>query len=149
MRNRPTSRVLVVDPLNRLLLLYFDFVAGSGRRRRFWATPGGALEGEESFEQAARRELAEETGLHLDPGPVVGVNHAIYELPEGDTVNAEERFFLVRTGGESISLSGQSPLERRVIHRYHWWTAAELRASAEQIYPENAAELLESLSRSE
>ena len=37
-----------------------------------WALPGGRVDGGESAEQAALRELAEEIGIELDPGAVLG-----------------------------------------------------------------------------
>ena len=48
-------------------------------RRRYeplagqWSLPGGALELGESLHEAVRREVAEETGLHIDVGPVIEV----------------------------------------------------------------------------
>jgi len=38
-----------------------------------WELPGGTLEGSESPEQTVKREIAEETGLEVDPTSVVGV----------------------------------------------------------------------------
>ena len=38
-----------------------------------WELPGGTLEGEESPQRAVVREVAEETGLQIDPVSVVGV----------------------------------------------------------------------------
>lgn len=38
-----------------------------------WALPGGRREAQESAQDAARREMAEETGLQTDPGDVLGV----------------------------------------------------------------------------
>jgi 8-oxo-dGTP diphosphatase len=35
----------------------------------FWVTPGGGLQGRETYAQAARRELREETGLDQPLGP--------------------------------------------------------------------------------
>ncbi len=142
MRQRPSSRLLVLDPADRVLLLYFHFQTRERVEKRFWATPGGGLEGDETFEEAARRELLEETGLSDDLGPQLAVNHVVYELPEGDTVQAEERFFLVRTGSADISIDGQSALERHVIREHRWWSVDELRSSREQIYPEELTELV-------
>ncbi|CAM3354197.1 8-oxo-dGTP diphosphatase [Deinococcus saxicola] len=52
----PGANVLVTDDQNRLLLLRHG---GTGK----WTVPGGSLEPGESFEDCARRELFEETGL--------------------------------------------------------------------------------------
>ena len=61
---RPASRILLTDPAGRVLLFRFT----PDDRPPFWCTPGGALDPGESYEQAARRELREETGLDLDCG---------------------------------------------------------------------------------
>jgi len=55
---RLAGRAVVLGPSGRILLLHHR-----GPHRPFWATPGGGLEPGESFEDAARRELREETGL--------------------------------------------------------------------------------------
>lgn len=54
---RPASRVLVIDRQDRLLL--FDGIVPNRVRTRLWCPPGGALKPDETFEEAALRELAE------------------------------------------------------------------------------------------
>lgn len=142
LRYRPTSRLLVVDTNNRVLLLHFRFTTRSGELKLFWATPGGGLEGSESFEDAANRELVEETGIVANIGPQVAQRDSVYQLPDGETVRADERFYLVRTDRATVCTRGQSALEQRVITAHRWWAAEELATSRELIYPEDLVRIL-------
>jgi hypothetical protein len=40
MRERPSSRLLIVDAMQRILLFRFEQKHGSLAGQRFWATPG-------------------------------------------------------------------------------------------------------------
>ena len=68
-RRRRAGRVLVRDDRGAVLLCHASD-AGDG----WWFTPGGGRDGHEDARAAARRELAEETGLELDL-PVEPVLH--------------------------------------------------------------------------
>jgi hypothetical protein len=56
---RRAARLLVIDPISGAVLL-FQYEDGG---RRWWATPGGALDGDETFEEAAIREATEELAI--------------------------------------------------------------------------------------
>src|SRR5581483_2820535 len=68
-RHRPTSRLLVIDPRDRILLLRVH--EPRFEQPILWFTPGGGLDPGETFEQAAVRELWEETGIVAPLGPCV------------------------------------------------------------------------------
>ena len=148
LRHRPASRLLVLDADRRVLLLNFRFTTSSGALQVFWATPGGGLKRNETFEEAARRELIEETGINAPIGPQVVQRDSVYELPDGETVSADERFFLVRTGKTEVCSRRQSALEQRVIIAHRWWTRHELSLSNELIYPTDLVDILEALDTS-
>jgi 8-oxo-dGTP pyrophosphatase MutT (NUDIX family) len=67
-RKRRSARVLLFDPVGRVLLIRF-VVARSDGEFCFWLTPGGEIEAGETPIEAAVRELREELRLDL---PVVG-----------------------------------------------------------------------------
>src|SRR5262245_11599415 len=103
MRRRPSARILVIDPSDRVLLFRFVFKSGALAGQDYWATPGGALDSGETFEEAARRELFEETGIEVAAvGDVVAEKEFILQSPNGGQVMAEERFFLVRVTGQEL-----------------------------------------------
>jgi 8-oxo-dGTP pyrophosphatase MutT (NUDIX family) len=143
MRERPSSRLLVIDPLERILLFRFEHKQGSLAGQQFWATPGGALDPGESYARAACRELLEETGLMVDdPGPEVSQRIATFQMPDGEMVRADERFFLVRVDALEISTERWTDLERGVMAAHRWWSAAELLSTAEQVWPDDLTDLL-------
>jgi len=143
MRERPSSRLLVVDPDNRLLLFKFVHIAGALTGQQFWATAGGALDPGESYEAAACREMFEETGIRIDdPGPQIAKRSVTFTLVDGEQVSSDERYFLIRVDGAEMSSMHWTELERAVITEQRWWRQDELAATADPFYPENVAEML-------
>jgi 8-oxo-dGTP diphosphatase len=135
---RPAARILLLDAADRLLLFRFD----PPGRAPFWCTPGGALDPGESHEEAARRELAEETGIDAEIGPEVARRETLFTTVEGEEVSADERYFLVRVDAAEVRTDGHSPLERAVMRSWRWFTRAELAAWDETIYPEDLLAML-------
>ncbi len=132
MQQRPSSRLLVLDRDGRVLLFRFEHRNGPLAGQAFWATPGGGLEGAESYESAARRELLEEVGLEVsDPGARVARRITTFRLPTGETVEADERYFLINAGEHTVSTDGWSSLEREVMAEHRWWTRSELISTGE------------------
>jgi 8-oxo-dGTP diphosphatase len=143
MRRRASSRLLVVDRNNRVLLFRFVFKRGPLAGQNYWATPGGALEEGESFADAARRELFEETGILRDTvGQEVTEREFVLQLHNGEYVVAEERFFLVRVTDRSLSRDHWTPIEIEVMTDHRWWSVEELTSTSEKVFPETLAAIL-------
>ena len=135
---RPAARILLVDGRGRALL--FRYVVPG--RPPFWVTPGGAVDPGESFAAAARRELAEETGLDRDCGPEVARRLVEFVTVEDVPVIADERYFRVDVDTLDVSAQGHTDLERRVMTEWRWFAPAEIAAYPEPIFPVDLVDLL-------
>ncbi|MGW1226078.1 NUDIX hydrolase [Streptomyces sp. NPDC001478] len=140
---RKVARVVLLDPDDRILLMHgFE---PEDPASTWWFTPGGGLEGDETREQAALRELAEETGItDVELGPVLWRRMCSFPF-DGRRWEQDEWYFLARTEQTTTDTSGQTGLERRSVTGLRWWTSAELSAARETVYPTRLAELLRTL----
>ena len=140
--DRRAARVLLVDGAGRTLLLHGGDPARPGQR--WWFTPGGGLDDGETLAEGAARELFEETGLRVDPAELGDpVWHEITEFSyRARSYRQEQDFFLLRVAEWQVDRAGMDEEEQETITGHRWWSAAEIEASDEQIFPRELADLL-------
>lgn len=140
-RQRRAVRVVLVDPLGATLLLR-AVDPTDPHRRSWWHVPGGGREPGEGAAQAARREVAEETGLALlDPGPVIWRRRTRFTFL-GEDIDQHEEYFGVEVPAFVPDVTGWTVEERRWMQEFRWWSSDELATTEETVYPEGFAELL-------
>ena len=138
---RPAVRALVFDPDGRILLI--RYVAPDGGA--WWALPGGALDPDESEEDALRRELAEETGLDAVIGACIWTREFVFPFGER-WYRQTERIHLARVASADLA-PGFTPeqLLAEGVHEHRWWTPEEIEASDERFAPRRLGRLLRDL----
>ncbi|TPW70913.1 NUDIX hydrolase [Schumannella sp. 10F1B-5-1] len=146
-RLRRTSRILVVDERDRVLLFLTRAPDSSGFAR--WMTPGGGVEGDETHLEAGVRELFEETGLQDAPleGPVFSLDFDVtWDQADHDRGHAE--YYVTRTMSFTPASDNWTDDEQVDLEQHRWWSVDELDATDDPYEPEELPELVRRAIRS-
>lgn len=130
---RPTARVLLFDPENRILLMKGRLPAAR-ERPGVWFTVGGGVEPGETYAEAAKREIIEETGIEdFILGPVVWLREGVMLMPAPTLF--KEQYFVARCAGGDPVRKAWTEVEHDLIDDIRWWSLPELMTTADRVFP--------------
>ncbi|MFW6597474.1 NUDIX hydrolase [Propionibacteriaceae bacterium Y2011] len=132
---RRTARVIMVDPADRVLL-FADSDPGLPAYG-WWVTPGGGIDAGETAEQAAVREVAEETGAVITEDQLIGPlarRHVVHGYSD-QVVDIDELFYGVRVDAFEVDITGHTVDEQLTLTGNRWWPRAELATTDAWLWP--------------
>ena len=139
--NRLTSRVLLFDRENRVLLFLTKAPDTSGIAR--WLTPGGGVDPGENHADAAVRELFEETGLTgIELGEPVWAHDFVVAWDDADHDTGHAEFYTAVVDRFEPSNANWTDDEKVDVLEHRWWSLAELVATDEPYEPAELVSLV-------
>lgn len=128
--NRNTGSVLLIKYLDKHSKSTKEFTDG------FWVLPGGGVKKHETFEDAVKREIYEETGITN-----INVKNCVFSrIIHAELRNIEqnlyyERYYVVETDDVEINTDNLTNNEIEVINKYKWWSINELKQTKDVVLP--------------
>ena len=141
----------MLDEDDRILFIRANDGGYRGSGIPVWLTPGGGLEGAETFEESALRELREEVGLEVtELGACVWTRRLPYALSDGIAREKHERYFVCRVPHFEVGAASPEFLDLEDVGGFRWWSVDEIVATADQVFvPRALGALLPAVLRGE
>jgi 8-oxo-dGTP pyrophosphatase MutT (NUDIX family) len=138
---RPAARVVLLDREGRIFLVNSEDPIDP-RKPPWWEIPGGGVDAGESSEDAARRELYEETGISdVEMGPCIWTQHVEFDFG-GYHFDSRERIHVAWCDGGDYRPKHLEALEAAAFLGARWWPLDELMASEVPVLPTRLREFL-------
>lgn len=145
---RNCIRALLINDKNELLLMLADdpkTTSTDGKKRGlFWFTIGGEINYNESTQEAAIREIYEETGIkenEVELGPIVWFGEFDLIL-DGKLTHLKQRFMVAKTKKLDVSLTKLDGWEKDVIKKLAWFSLEDIKNSEDIIHPVGIEDIL-------
>ncbi len=147
-KTRNCARMIVISPDREILMVKYETNESINPARpdllTYWVTPGGGVDNGEGFEETAKRELEEETGID-----VTGVCPWVWSREErlydpndwSELALYHERYFVTWLEVKPSTLRNRTCDEPIVALR--WWSTDEMRSSEEVFLPPGFPDLVE------
>ncbi|MGD9753216.1 MAG: NUDIX hydrolase [Acidimicrobiia bacterium] len=139
---RRAARVVALDQDGRIFLINASD-PGDSSKPAWWELPGGGIDGYESSEHAARRELWEEGGIaDAEIGPVIWTQHVNFHFA-GYHFDQDEVVHVAWCRSDTAKEpQGLELFEAMAFQGSRWWTLEELLASDVPTLPPRLREFL-------
>jgi 8-oxo-dGTP pyrophosphatase MutT (NUDIX family) len=138
------ARVLLLDEHDRVLLMHAR--DPDNPSNHWWELPGGGLDHGETLEQAAIREVTEETGIELDHvGPQIWIRESRFRYRNRDHHRIDHIFLARRPGITATVATTPTENEKLGLLGRVWFSIAQLHACPDKLLPASLPTLLEAI----
>ncbi len=141
---RTGARVLLLDEHDRVLLMHAR--DPDDPAHHWWELPGGGLDNGESLEEAAIREVAEETGIELDQlGPRIWIRESRFRYRNRDHHRIDHVFLARRSGVTATVAPKRTENEKLGLIERAWLSSAQLHNCTDKLVPPELPTLLDTI----
>jgi len=145
MKTRHAARIVLVNSLRQVLMVRYDEDTAADPKKQvkcYWVPPGGGIDVGETAEQAAIRELQEETGIAILSARLVWLREREL-LKKGELTLYKEKYFFAQVAGSPTPIHTANDSEG--ITDCQWLSLEYIERSGAVFFPDNFAYFLRPL----
>jgi len=144
LKQRNSVKLILLNSSNEILMIHVNnsnisSENNSESKASFWHMVGGQIEDGENIEEAAYRELFEETGLtkkEVSVGKIVWFG-SVDLFIDDELVQVNQQFILARSSCNEITMNNLTEDEKQTVSHLKWFSLDEIKNTIDIVYPAN------------